>query len=47
MPTNKGADGLDYYILDHQIRVVFYSANMTFSLWYKNKLYGAVDAEYV
>jgi hypothetical protein len=42
-----GADSLEYYSISYQLRIFFYSANMTFSLWYKKKCYGVVDAEYI
>ena len=47
LPTKKGADGKKYYHITYQIRVNFKPAHMTYSLWYKNKRYGTVDAEYL
>lgn len=46
MPKRTGADGREYYYCAHEIRVTFYSAHTTYALWYDNKCYGAVDAEY-
>lgn len=42
-----GADGEKYYRIDYQIKVAFHSAHMEFSLWYKNKEYGKVNAEFL
>lgn len=46
MPKRSGADGQMYFHCDFEIRVTFQSAHTTYSLWYNNKCYGAVDAEY-
>jgi hypothetical protein len=46
IPVQEGADGEDYYYLSFQIKVKFFSAHTEYSLWYKNKEYGKVDAEY-
>lgn len=46
IPIRVGADGKDYYILDFQIKVAFFSAHMEFSLWYQGKQYGKVDAQF-
>ncbi|ERF69695.1 hypothetical protein EPUS_03687 [Endocarpon pusillum Z07020] len=46
MPKHTGADGQTYFHCSFEIRVTFHSAHTTYSLWYNNKCYGAVDAEY-
>jgi hypothetical protein len=46
MPQGKGADGQMYFICRYEIRTKFHSAHTTYSLWYDNKCYGAVNAEY-
>jgi hypothetical protein len=35
-----------YYFGHFEIRINFHSAHTTYSLWYQDKCYGAVDAEY-
>ena len=46
IPVRRGKDGLDYFMLNFQIRVAFFSAHTEYSLWYKGNCYGSVDAEY-
>jgi hypothetical protein len=46
IPIRLGKDGLLYYVGHFQIRIKFHSAHTTYSLWYQDKCYGAVDAEY-
>ncbi len=46
MPKRTGADGQTYFHCNFEIRVTFHSAHTTYSLWYNDKCYGAVDAEY-
>jgi hypothetical protein len=46
MPKRPGDDGQLYFVCDFEIRVIFHSAHTTYSLWYNDKCYGAVDAEY-
>lgn len=47
LPIEKGADRKKYYCIDYQIRVNFEAARIVYSLWYKNKRYGMVNAEYL
>lgn len=47
LPIKKGADRKKYYYISYQIRVNFESARMVYSLWYKNKCYGTVNADYL
>ena len=42
----RGQDGCDYYYLDFQVRVKFFSAHTEYSLWHNDKCYGLVRAEY-
>jgi hypothetical protein len=46
IPIKGGWDGERYYVLDYEIRVAFFSAHVEFSLWYKNKRYGKVNAKF-
>ena len=46
IPIHIGADGNEYYVLNFQIRVKFFSAHTEYSLWHKDKEYGKVNAEY-
>jgi hypothetical protein len=41
-----GADGKEYYVIRYEIRGVFYSAHIEYSLWYNDQCYGKVDAKY-
>ncbi|KIW81060.1 hypothetical protein Z517_04083 [Fonsecaea pedrosoi CBS 271.37] len=47
IPIEVGKDGKDYYVLDYQIKVAFFSAHMEFSLWRRGKQYGMVEAEFL
>lgn len=47
LPVTTGADHKRYYYVNYQIRVNFEAAHITYSLWYKNKRYGTVHAEYL
>jgi hypothetical protein len=47
LPIKKGADRKKYYHIEYDIRVNFESAHMKYSLWFKNKCYGSVNAEYL
>ncbi|KAK6383716.1 hypothetical protein LTS17_003008 [Exophiala oligosperma] len=46
IPIETGADGKQYYLLDFQIKVTFFSAHTEYSLWYRGVEYGKVTAEY-
>jgi len=46
IPIRTGADGEKYYFLKFQIKVKFFSAHTEYSLWYQDKEYGKVEAEY-
>ncbi|EXJ69044.1 uncharacterized protein A1O5_07979 [Cladophialophora psammophila CBS 110553] len=41
-----GKDGQYHYYLNYEIRVGFFSARMDFSLWYLDKQYGKIEAEF-
>jgi hypothetical protein len=45
-PIRMGADGKDYVYFEFEIHTNFSSAHTEYSLWYKGKQYGEVDAEY-
>ncbi len=45
--TKKGADRKKYYYISYQVRVIFESAHLKYSLWYKNECYGTVHADYL
>ena len=46
-PIKIGADGREYYEIDYELEITFYSAHTTYELIYNNVNYGAVSAEYV
>jgi len=47
LSVKKGADRKKYYIINFEIHVNFESAHIKYSLWYKNKCYGSVNADYL
>ncbi|OAP59951.1 hypothetical protein AYL99_04953 [Fonsecaea erecta] len=47
IPIKFGKDSELHYVLDYKIKVAFFSAHMEFSLWYKRKQYGKVEAEFL
>ena len=47
LPKKTGADRKKHFHISYQIRVKFESAHIAYSLWYKNKCYGTVHAEYL
>lgn len=46
IPVQVGADGERYYVLSFEIKVKFFSAHTEYSLWYRDREYGKVNAEY-
>jgi hypothetical protein len=46
IPVKRGDDGEDYYKIEYQIMVAFFSAHMEFSLWYNGKQYGKVSGQF-
>ena len=47
LPTKMGADGRDYYDIQFEIEVTFYSTYTTYELIYDGINYGIVASEYV
>ncbi len=47
IPVQKGADGEDYWLLEFQIQVTYYSAYRTYELFHNDINYGSATAEYV
>ena len=46
IPIETGKDGKKYYRLNYEVKIAFFSAHMNFSLWYKGKQYGKVNAQF-
>lgn len=46
MRKTRGMDKKKYLVLHYEIRVTFFSAHTEYSLWFENKCYGKVNAEY-
>ncbi|KAK8058896.1 hypothetical protein PG994_009344 [Apiospora phragmitis] len=47
LPTRRGKDGFDYYVLSCEIEVVYRSATTEYTLIHDNHRYSTVSAEYV
>lgn len=47
MPTDKGADGEEYYCLEYEIHAAYFSAHCEYTLWYEGVYHGEVKVDYV